>query len=28
MNLLRTIEAENPSKAKNSQPQLTIYWFL
>jgi len=26
---LRTIEAENPEKVKNSwQPQLKIYWFL
>jgi len=25
---LRTIEAENPSKVKNSEPQLRIYWFL
>jgi len=25
---LRTIEAKNPSKVKNSEPQLKIYWFL
>jgi len=25
---LRTIEAENPLKVENSEPQLRIYWFL
>jgi len=27
-NRLRTIEAENPLKVKNSKPHLRIYWFL
>jgi len=27
-NKLRTIEAKNPLKGKNSQPQVKIYWFL
>jgi len=25
---VRTTEAENPKKVKNSKPQLRIYWFL
>jgi len=28
MNILRRIEAEHPSKVKNSEPQFRIYWFL